>query len=60
MEFFHNKLSMNSLNLTTKYLQSKCYEPRISPVEGINHYATEQSVTAIIFKLTIVFVLLLL
>ena len=53
---FHNKLSMNSLNLMTQNLQSKGFGPRISLVKGqcVNLYSLETSATAIIFKLTLV------
>ena len=54
--FFHNKLPINSLNLMTRKLQPKGFDPRVSSVEGqrVNHYAMEPSVIASILNLTLV------
>ena len=46
---FHNALLTNLLNLMTKYLQSKGFDPRISSVVGLCA-TTEPSAIAIIFK----------
>ena len=62
IEIFHNRLSMNSLNLMTKKLQSIGFDPRISSVEGqcANHYTMEPSSIAVIFKMSPVYTSLLL
>ena len=54
IEFFHNKLSINSLNFMSKKIASKGFSLMISSVKGqcANHYTMEFSVIANIFEWT--------
>ena len=53
IKFFHNKLSMNSLNLTTKKLQSKVFDPMMTSVKG--QCTTMVPSVRAIFKWTLVY-----
>ena len=57
IEVFHEKLSMNLLNLMTKILQSKGFDPRISSAEGqcAGHYAMKPCVIVVICKCILVY-----
>ena len=54
----HNKLPLISLNLITKKIAVKIFDPRISSVEGQcanRDCAMDPSVIAVIFKCTLIY-----